>query len=415
MRAFAATVARACVGGFFTLRTLILPDAGFLAREQALIARLEIGLADEGVRVLHAVPRSSGALEVGSSLYSTPVTYADEGLPLTLGFRASSLARELERNAMSEGGRAGARAALAGAARVIDVVHCFGVDSMKFGLTLARQCGSAALIELWTREHIGLAAKLLRRSGLGGRSLCVAPDQNLLSVAQTQLGQKRVELAPWGVHVTESPRRVRKEKDPISIMFVLSGERAGRTALGALQARAALEGIAQFARGGREVLAFVEASAAEGFPLTKWAAELGLAGAITIIEGLESRRDLLVQADVLLVPQSLGEHRTLLLDALSAQMGVLMLADPFVEAADEAHGVRILPDSKPVAWSEALARWANDEQDNAARAQRGRAYVMQRRPSFAHPVAVVRAYARIADANNELRGVVPAITQGGGA
>jgi len=27
----------------------------------------------------------------------------------------------------------------------------------------------------------------------------------------------------------------------------------------------------------------------------------------------------------------------------------------------------------------------------------------------------VRAYARIADANNELRGVVPAITQGGGA
>jgi len=347
-------------------------------------------------------------VEVGSSLYSTSVTYADAGLPLTLGFRAGTLARELEQNAQSEGGRAGVRSLVAGAARAIDVVHCFGVDSMKFGLRLARQCGSAALIELWTREHIGLAAKLLRRSGLGGRVLCVAPDEKLLAVARTQLGEKRVELAPWGVHVAESPRRARREKDPISIMFVLSGERAGRTALGALQARGALEGLAQFARTGREVLAFVEASAAEGFPLTKWASELGLNGAISIIPGLESRRDLLVQADVLLVPQSLGEHRTLLLDALSAQMGVLMLADPFVEAAAEAHGVRVLPDSRPQTWSDTLARWANDEQDNAARAQRGRAHVMQRRPGFAHPVAVVRAYARIADANNELRGLVPA-------
>jgi hypothetical protein len=397
------------------LRALILPDAGFLAREQALIARLEIGLADEGVRVVHAVPRSLGLAEAsgGSSLYSTQAMYADDGLPLTLGLRAGALARLLERNAMSEGGRAAGRAALAGS-RVIDVVHCFGVDSMKFGVAMARQCGSAALIELWTREHVDLAANIVTRSGLGGRVLCIAPDEKLLAVARGALGERRVELASWGVHVVDVIRRPKEDTDPVSVMLVLSGERAGRSALGVKQARAVMEGLAAFARSGREVLIFIEASAVAGYPISTWGAELGLSHAITIIPGLEARRDLLVQADVLLVAQSLGEHRTLLLDAMSAQMGVLALADPCVDAIDDAHGVRVLHDATPASWGEALKRWATDPEENAARARRSRSYVMEKRPGFSHSVAVVRAYARIADVNNELR-LTPETQSPGGA
>jgi len=38
------------------MRVLLLTDELFASREQSLLARLEVGFADEGVRVAHAIP-----------------------------------------------------------------------------------------------------------------------------------------------------------------------------------------------------------------------------------------------------------------------------------------------------------------------------------------------------------------------
>src|SRR5258705_7504763 len=100
------------------MRVVILTDAGFARREHSLVSRLEIGLADGGVRVIHALPASAadpapsaaadlfparahepgveqggagGGTEqvaVAGGLYCTSVSYQDVGFAFSLGSRA---------------------------------------------------------------------------------------------------------------------------------------------------------------------------------------------------------------------------------------------------------------------------------------------------------------------------------------
>ncbi|MEZ6233084.1 MAG: hypothetical protein R3B68_02735 [Phycisphaerales bacterium] len=50
-------------------------------------------------------------------------------------------------------------------------------------------------------------------------------------------------------------------------------------------------------------------------------------GAASLIENVEANRALVLYGDVLLVPEALGERRTIVLDAMGAGMAVLAAAD----------------------------------------------------------------------------------------
>ncbi|CAN5844195.1 hypothetical protein BH11PLA1_BH11PLA1_14040 [soil metagenome] len=387
------------------MRALILPDADVLSREHALLARLEIGLADEGVRVFHGVPRArvddTEAWDA-PGVYSRAMPYTAAGLPLTLPVRSAAFVRMLERAVAGEGGKSSAETAST-AARAVDVVHCFGAGSMRFGLALARRCGSAALLEVWNRAGVHAAGRALRRSGLGGRAMALAPDVRLFEYAQSVLGKKRVQLTPWGVHASEpGPPRVRRAGEPLTVALVVSAEPAGQTEAAVRDVRAALQGVAFAAAKRPELLVFADAAAALRTPLARWARELGIESTLTLIPDMESRRELVLQADVMLVPQALGEQRTIVLDALGAGMLVAAQRDELVEAIDARTGALVLARSDAQAWAAALvgAGWS------AERAAAGRRYVLEERPAYAHALAVVRAYAQIADARSELNEAV---------
>lgn len=403
------------------MRTLILPDADFLSRERSLLSRLEIGLADEGVRVIHALPRSLDPVAAGSSndqhqaLYSTSVTYPDDGLPLTLSLRAAAMIRALERVNDEEGGKS---VFAATSARAIDVVHCFGEASMRFGLALARGCGASAIIELWSKNHVQSASKAIRRSGLGGRALALAPDEKLLAHAQQILGPRRVAAAPWGVRSGEGHRKARQPDRPVAAVLIASTDPlASANETTRDHVRQALQGLRAFVDAppiapgfANELILFVDAAAARALPLMRWAQELNLAPSLTVIPALEARRDLLVQADVLLIPQALGEHRSFVLDAMAAEMPVIARADPLVDAIDESTGVLTVNSTSAdasQAWLTHILAVAKPDETLAKRLVIAHEYTARRCRSYLHPQSVVKAYAQIADANNELRGFAP--------
>ncbi len=50
------------------MRILIIADESFASRERAMLSRLEVGLADEGVRVVHVIPPHHGAVARAGTL-----------------------------------------------------------------------------------------------------------------------------------------------------------------------------------------------------------------------------------------------------------------------------------------------------------------------------------------------------------
>lgn len=77
------------------MRAVLVLDSLFATRERELISRLEIGLADEGVRVAHAVPWTD-LIGQQAGLYSVSVGYVPTGLPFTLPQRARMLRETLQ-------------------------------------------------------------------------------------------------------------------------------------------------------------------------------------------------------------------------------------------------------------------------------------------------------------------------------
>jgi hypothetical protein len=330
------------------MRVLMLPDADFLRRERAMLDRLEIGMADEGARVLHATPVSS--LVAGGGVGETPVVYStalawhDRGLPFTLGLRATALVRAMESVAPVDGSVPGER--------LVDIVHGVGEGAWPMGLAVARRTGAVAALEVWSaaaaeraravwRKHGitgGDAARAGERGGPGAQGRApffLAAGEALAALLSPVVPAERVAVVPFGVHPGDAERKPMPgpragagagSGSPgaraLSLVVLASGEDQGavREALGAVELIGAQV---------ESVIAFLDAGVAQACRLGGGAAQVGaggLAERVSLVPDLEAHRDLILQADVLILPEARGEHRTLVLDAMAA--GCLVVARP---------------------------------------------------------------------------------------
>ena len=146
------------------MRVLILTDTLFAAREWEMLSRVEIGLASEGVQVVHAMPTDavSHVLPGGSSsgespVFSTLIPFTPSSVPFTLGLRAQRLLDALRK-----------RLDLEDEERAFDLVHAFGGAVVPLSLELARREETPAVIEIWRSGMAARLAPLLRGFARGG-------------------------------------------------------------------------------------------------------------------------------------------------------------------------------------------------------------------------------------------------------
>jgi hypothetical protein len=204
------------------MRVLIMADELFASRERPLLERLEIGLADEGVRVIHGVPRSTRQLP-GGGLQSRALTYAGNALPITVTLEARRLVRGVEEINAAEDGRP------------IDLVHVLGGSAWRLAREVARLLGAGLIAEVW---RAGLASTAREYAGRVPPCLFIAPDAAIQRRLLADLGPDApVRLAPWGVHAGLVPRQVLPPDRAWSAMFIGSG-------LGSREFAAALAGLA---------------------------------------------------------------------------------------------------------------------------------------------------------------------------
>lgn len=351
------------------MRVLIITDSLFAAREWEMFSRLEIGLASEGISVVHAIPADAVSHVMGSGdnpVFSTIIPFVHSSVPFTMGLRTQRLVAAVRH-----------RLELDDEEPAFDVVHAFGGRAIPLALSAAEREGVPVVIEAW---RTGSGARLATTIRSGGPVVYFsAPDvaiqRELLTLGKAGSPggatiQERVRVVPWGVHMPEWVRARPFGDHTLSAMIIGSGhDAAGMTA--------ALDGVARACPKDRELLVFVDADAGRRARLWRQANRLGIAGAISFVDNLEARRDLLVAGDVLISPEARGEHRTAILEAFACEMLVVAAADPGVSCLRDGHTARLVPGPDPVAWGAAIQSLMEAPQASRSLALSAKQYVQE--------------------------------------
>jgi len=354
------------------MRVLILADEFFASRERGLLTRLEIGLADEGVRVIHALPEGTPT-DFSESVFSRVLTYSSKTLMLTRPLAVRKLVRAVaEMDSTSD-------------ATGVDVIHVFGGSVWGLGTDLASEIGAGLALEVW-RAGLVERARAVRMED--DAPLLIAPDQAIeRALVDVPPGAEHpsVRLATWGVHTPTHAREILDPNRAPSIMLVGSGRDEGAF-------RTAIEGIAVIARERPNLLIFCDAVAARRADVWALARKLGILQNLSLIEELESRRDLLLYGDLLVQPEAHGEQRSILLEAMAHGMIVVAGADPMVSILQDGLTARLV--TRPVAseWA-AVIRDVTTNTDRAkALSRTAREHVKTTRRASDHVRAVLSAY-----------------------
>lgn len=354
------------------MRVLILADEIFASRERSLLVRLEIGLADDGVQIAHAIPAraASSVQELGSgSVYARALTYEDAPAPFASARRAKRLIEQL----LEEDGFGRP-----------DVIHAFGGRTWPLAVELAERLESALALEVWRAGLIPRARSVKAEDAAG--LVFLAPDPALERALRDAGGDTTIRSALWGVHPPASARRVLPEGEAVSLMMI-GGGRSEADFI------AAFEGAAGLLESHPGTILFVDASAATRAGLWSHARKLGVLEQVSLIEELEGRRDLLLHGDILIYPEARGEHRSVILDAMASGMLLLAAADPMISALQDGLTARLVSDRSAGAWREGLASLLDDRPGARRLAASALQFVREHRRAIDHVRAVQSAYA----------------------
>lgn len=318
---------------------MILADEDFASRERDMLARLEVGLVSEGLRVLHAVPETLPELLDGR-VFSQALGYAPRGPLPPLSRRAKDLARCAMDAAPGDG---------------IAVVHVFGSDAWRLGFETAGLLGAAVVLEVFTtRQADALTASQL--DGLSDRVLVCVPGVGLERRCLRKLDSRHLRLVRWGVH-TDTARRAQRLAggDRPAVLLAGTGEDASAWAH-------ALESLSRVRLDGDlPPLIFADADAAHRAHLRQGVERLALAEHVSFVPLVEARREPVLAVDALLLPDSLHQHRSLVLDAHAHGLLVAAASDPVIDELGPEYGVTQLDPGDPERWTEELSRVFEDQ------------------------------------------------------
>lgn len=316
------------------MRVVLLADRRFASRERAMLARLQVGLADEGVRVVLALPRGFEPRDDG--LFGQTVEFEETGLPLSLSWRAGEVAATL-------------RATKKPSEEPTRIVHVFGGSLWPFGLALAERLEAALVIEVWRAGLVRQAYRLATRAHGRTGTVIICPDSALAAQCEREIPGIPVRHSPWGVYTDKPLREVFRPGAAWSVMIAGAGfDKAAFTAC--------FEAIADIAREHPDMLVFVDAVAARRADLWKLAEKLGVRAQVSLVDEMDANRDLVLRGDVLVLPEARGEQRTLVLEAMSVGMPVVAARDDAnTSLIDERSALLVTPGDRQ-GWSRQLRR-----------------------------------------------------------
>lgn len=348
------------------MRCLLLADSDIALREAPLLHRLVIGLLDAGVHVAHAAP-DAVLSRIEPSLGVEILPYRAKGFAWTRSLRAADVLERFERVTEVSSEDPG-------------LVHVVGEGCLPLGAEIAKAGGLSLVVDVHARSMVSAVRRVLgeRFEGVllaGSRAIADA----LLAEGIAASGVREVS---WGV--TPAGSKPGRRNETVSIAIGGRGESHADWA-------SCLRAVAQVTAEHQSVAVFADADACERAKVGPMIAALGLSPLLSRVPDFEARRDLVVQTDVLLWPEALGEVHSVVLDAMSNQMPVVAVADPDIPVMKGGGGV-IPVSGQQSEWAEAIERLVAKPEQRASLGEAAADYVRVHHSAAAHAGAIVDAY-----------------------
>ena len=368
------------------MRVLMLADTSFATRERSLLARLEIGLADEGVRVVRV----------------TPITPAPESLDnpylrwLKFAEPKSVLFAHLAARAVEEDLKA-LRELSPQDSEPVDLIHVMGDHAWATGNRLAHTLNAGLVHEVCTetalQRSIALARSLKSKDDEARRRVCfLCPDDGVEQRLAAAAPWTNRRLAMWGVHSSADHIRWPRRAGALSVLMLGTGNDIP-------SCRLALDGLARLRKAVPSLLVFLDAALVRSSSaLWKHAERLKMLDILSVIDDTESRRELSLQVDAMIVPERLPEHRTILLDAMAHGSIVLAREGCPMTALRANQTAIVLERGDADEWERALHGLILEPGKSQALAQSAANFVREHRLASAHVRGALGAYESIAGA-----------------
>ena len=350
------------------MRVLIIADELFARRENAMLARLEVGMTGEGVRVVQAIPER-GLPPAAADAFSQAVTYADKGMPFTLNLRAAGVVSAVRALSDPEAG--------------IDVVHVLGGSAWSLGVQVARRFDAPLALEVWRGGLVARARRLGAAPGV--RTAFFAPDREIERDLHAAGFAARTRMIPWGVHLPAVPNDLLSPGRAPTIM--LAG--AGRDTRAFT---AAFEAIVRLMSRHEGLMLFADAEGVRRAGVWRFAREQGVLQSVSLLDDMDAHRELVLRGDILVYPDARGEHRTVFLDAMAHGMVVVAARDPLLGWLIDAQTARLVDPHDAGAWEVALAAMLDDPAAARALGASARQYVREHHRASGQIVGVLAAY-----------------------
>jgi len=343
-----------------------------------MLRRLEVGLIDEGVTVARAAPRG-GPAEPAAGLAAN-LTYSTGGVRWLSISPSRQLLDALKTVTPFKS---------SDAKGPLDIVHAWGTGAWPIAIELVQHTGAAVALEVWSRDAIERIPHIEHRThdleAAGSTGLWLAPDRATLAALGETAHRWRVELSDWGIHPSTLRRADDSQGRPQSVCIMSSGKDQEACTN-------CLSGLARAVRERDDVLVFLdEAAVRPSRAIWKHAEDLGLAPIMSVTPSVESRRDPVLRADVLIQPEARGEHRTLVLEAMAAGATVVAPPDPLIECLDDERSVKV-GEPNVTGWEQALRTVLDDVDLRQRLCANARAYAKANRLVHQQIAATLGAY-----------------------
>lgn len=343
-----------------------------------MLRRLEIGLVDEGCRVVRVAPEGA-SIEPATGLAGA-LSYPDAAWRVGPFSPARAIERalsQLQAFASDDDERS------------VDVIHVLGHSAWSLALALAELTGADLVFEVPSRPALSEVQATERRAAAPCSAVWLAPDESMRSAVERLARRWPVRTGWWGVHVPPIESVSVRRSLPIESMCVLSSGDEPSAVMKLLSALARTPGIPV------EPMIFLDARAVERHPeVWRHANALKLLPRLTVISNIESQRELVLRVDAMIQADCRGEHASLVLEAMASAMPVVSRADRLISIASDPSIAILVEEPSEQGWARALTALLGSVADSQALGLAARRYIQTNRLAHVQVRAALDAYAQ---------------------
>lgn len=331
---------------------MIIDDERLL-HERIMLSRLCVGLIDEGCTLTRIVPQNSegAANEPGQSELGLAARIAVpmKVLPWMRKSRAESIAQAMQR-------------------AVPDVIYAIGYEAWQVALDLAKHIERPVALNVWCAQ---LLRKLPNARAAHAVNAYIAPAHQLVAALRERVEPELVSYVPQGVAVpAESWPVFSKPNQTTSLAVVGSG-------VDIISYRALLSGLSRIFSEYSNVHVFMELRGPQQHEIWRQAHRLEMLANVSAITDAAQFRTLLTQCDVLILPERVGELRSLVLEAMAMGLPVVAAKDPMLDIFKADENALIVNEAEPERWFDAIHKLLSSHDFAKQLGSAGRKYVQE--------------------------------------